>query len=345
MVTSFPARGSEFGATRPDVAVFVLLAFVVIFAPLAVDRSSLLDQQEYLEYFNEGASGVWLEDFTIGDDGPLAFTIRLLTEEFMWRAWTALVTVFVDPSSAVLATVVALNLLVISSTWVLARRTTALALWMLLPTAMAVTGLIQIRQGFAFAVLMFFALRLKLPLVGALMAALLHTSFAVPLTFAAVATVLLGRPRLAAIVAIIAAGIGAYVGDSLFEQFGGRRLLVYSVDDGATSINFVFGALICAVPAVVLLLRTRSTDHAINSLIVMHLGCAAFVCISFFIFPLGTARIAYFTQLFLIPVLGALIATWRQSLFVTGPTFVVLAYLGARAYIDGLYQYILSPYV
>src|SRR2546428_552736 len=82
-------------------------------------------------------------------------------------------------------------------------------------------GMYQIRQGFAFAVLLYFGARYGKLIMAALASAMIHTTFAVVLPFA-----ILSRLRASALVKLLAAAAIALalavIGGSLFEAYGGR---------------------------------------------------------------------------------------------------------------------------
>ena len=219
-----------------------------------------------------------------------------------------------------------------------------------MPVGFAATGLLQLRQGFAFAVLLYVSLRLNRPVLGSLLAAMIHATFVLPLAFAGVAWLCGRRQVLAMLLAVTFALMTAYLGGLLFEVFGGRRLATYSVNEGETnSIFYVFGALLCSLPSLHTLLHTEvmpksapaptASDRTLVNLAVMHVGVIAFIVFSYFMFPLGAGRIGYLVMLLLIPILPAMrrrnsvMGTMLYSLLL-----VYLVYLTIKTYLEGGYD-------
>jgi hypothetical protein len=324
---------------------FGLLAVLVTCYAIFTDRTHFIDQQNYVDSFAESATLEWLTSLFSHESILEGLVTQIFSEELLWRVWaTALGSLF-DPVVAVLVTVLILNLLIIATAWRLPMPSLALALWVALPVGFAVTGLLQLRQGFAFAVMLFFALQLRRPVLGALVAGMLHTTFALAFFFTLIGWLFRSRWRLALLAGLLTAFTGAYLGAMLFEIFGGRRILVYSVQEGATSINYVLGGLICILPSLHLLLTTNaradSTEsRTLSNLALVHVGVTAFTIFSFFMFPMGAGRVGYLTQLLLIPILPSLrkqgIAAVLFALLV-----LYLFYLVGKSYVDGTYDVLL----
>jgi hypothetical protein len=174
---------------------------------------------------------------------------------------------------------------------------------------------------------------------------MIHTTFAVVFAFVFVAWLFASKPRLALGVALLLAYAGAYSGGALFDMFGGRRLGIYSVQDGATSINYVLAGLLCILPSLYWLATASPADksegHRILSVLALaHVGTTVFTLFSFFIFPLGASRVGYVTQLLLIPVLPALRHHRRSRAAVAIFALLVLylVYLVAKSYLEGTYR-------
>ena len=325
--------------------VFALSAFMVVALSTAIDRTFLIDQSNYVDNFAAAARLEWLDTLVQSDSLAQGLVVELFSEELLWRVWTSVLGFMFEPTTAVQMTVCVLSALMIAATWRLPGHSLALALWMILPVGFAVTGLLQLRQGFAFAVMLYFAATQRRPVLGTFIAGMIHTTFAVAFIFAFVALVLQRHRLMALCLALLGAFVGAYIGGLLFETFGGRRLLTYSVAEGATSINYVYMGVLCILPSIYWLLTrhgSQESDYArmISILAVVHVGATAFTLFSFFLFPLGAGRIGYLTQLLLIPILPALYRRRTEvlALGTVGLVMLCLVYLTAKSYIDGTYQ-------
>jgi hypothetical protein len=338
---------AEWPVTRP---LFFLLAFWVLVLAGETDRSFLLDQDSYVTYFVAARDLPWL--LQRADQEPLLqFLItQAFSEEVLWGVWTYVLAAIVDPVTAVQVTVYLLNTLIIVATWRTAKPEFALLLWILMPTGFAVTGLIQIRQGLALSVMLYLALGLRRPAFAAAVAAMFHTTFAIAFVFAFVGRVFRARERFALAVTVFAAFAGAYLGSVLFEMFGGRRLMTYRVEDGATSINYVFVGLLAISPSAYWIFRDRRPDEdqrgaaLVSQLALMHIGATAFTLFSFFLFPLGASRVGYLTQLLLIPILPAVAG--RRGVVpkaIVGLLLVYLLYLVGKSYFEGTYALYFGP--
>jgi hypothetical protein len=340
----FPTAGlGDLPASR---LVFLLLALLVALLATLTDRSFLMDQQNYIDNFTEAASLDWLRTLQEEESLLRGGITQLFSEELLWRLWTTGFGLLLEPATAVQFTVCVLNGLIILA----AARTDgpglAIALWILVPVGFAVTGLLQLRQGFAFAVMLYIVLRFQRPVLATLIAGMIHTTFALAFVFTAVAWVCKSR-RLLALGIVLGMGFSAaYLGGILFEMFGGRRLMTYSVTEGATSINYVFGGLVSILPSLHwLLTQTKAeaedrTVQVLNSLAQVHVGATAFTIFSFFLFPLGAGRIGYLTQLMLIPILPALRSRRRDivAMSIFALLLLYLLYLTGKSYSEGVYD-------
>jgi hypothetical protein len=277
--------------------------------------------------------------------GIQGFIVAVFSEEVLWQVWATVLGFVLSPALSVIVTVCVLNLLVALSVVRLPNPVFPLIVWMLVPVGFAVTGLLQLRQGFAFAVMLYVALRMNRPVLGTLIAAMIHTTFVLVLPFSLIAW-LCGRRQLLALLLVVGlAFVAAYLGGVLFEMFGGRRLHVYDVNEAETnSILYVFGGLLCSLPALYRLLSTDAPQEAAASsstlanLALIHVGVIAFTAISFFIFPLGAGRIGYLIMLLLIPILP----TMRRNSSVVGTMIfglllLYLVYLTVKTYLEGTY--------
>ena len=181
-----------------------------------------------------------------------------------------------------------------------------------------------------------------------MIAAAVHTTIVVPLgCYAAVRVLRLKRIH-GGIVCAALATLVALAAGALFEVFGGRRLLVYAPDEGATSIFFVLGSAVMLLPSIWWLLEKPQADvaprqrEAIDSCALAHIGTTVFVIVCFFVFPLGTSRIAYFTQLLLIPVLCSLRLSGPSFTFAIAPASLALGYWIVKAVTTGEFAHALS---
>jgi hypothetical protein len=327
---------------------YVALALTIIAFALSVDRSDLLDQAEYVDYFIIGPTLDWLEIFQLDSESLLQGLVGIFADEFLWRIWTTVVGALMAPTTAVLATILTLNVLLALAFARLRQPVYALLLWAFLPVGLAVTGLVQIRQGFALSIFFWIALRWRRPLLGLVIAAAVHTTIVVPLgCYAAVRVLRLKRIH-GGIVCAALATLVALAAGALFEVFGGRRLLVYAPDEGATSIFFVLGSAVMLLPSIWWLLEKPQADvdprqrEAIDSCALAHIGTTVFVIVCFFVFPLGTSRIAYFTQLLLIPVLCSLRLSGPSFTFAIAPASLALGYWIVKAVTTGEFAHALS---
>jgi hypothetical protein len=323
-----------------------VLAIVMGVYAVGIDRTFLLDDSNYLDNFAAGPTLEWLRRIAPEDSQRLGLIAGVFSEEALWQVWTTLLGSVFTPPTAVVLTVCVLNLLIASAVTRLANPALALIIWMVVPVGFAVTGLLQLRQGFAFAVMLYFALRMNRPVLGTLMAAMIHTTFALALPFVLIAW-LCGRQRLVALLLTVGlAGAAAYLGGVLFEAFGGRRLHTYDVNSSeATSIMYVFGGMLCSLPSLHRLLsapvsgETAVASRSLDNLAIIHVGVIAFTAISFFVFPLGAGRVGYLTMLLLIPIL----ATSRpreglSGMLIFALLVLYLIYLAVKTSLEGTYD-------
>lgn len=328
---------AAFERSVPLVAYF-LVSILVVAYPLGVERHLLLDQQDYLEYFRIGPSMDWLQGYFDADIW-WRMAVNFIADEILWRMWTLVVGGVLSPDAAIQFTVFMMNLLLVLAFWHLRHNILALALWVVSPVALVVVGLIQIRQGFAFAVFVYGALALRRPVISGLVAALVHTTFAVPLFFAGVAWICGARRWLVLVLAPVLALLLALSGRLLFELLGGRRLQIYSATEGADSINYVLMALIFVVPSAVVLFQGRARRE-IQLLAASHWGTVSFTIASFFVFPLGTSRVGYFIHLLMIPVLCSLRINPLSLAAIFGPVVLAMSYLAGKSFSSGEYAHL-----
>lgn len=351
-------RSSASGAPWTDQPASLLawsfLVTLLLAYGLGLDRTFFIDQNNYLDNFAQAVNLDWVHRIFSGDSLLKSIVVGVFSEEILWQIWATALGTILSPSAAVYTTVGTISLLIGLAIRRLPDPVSPLFMWILLPVGFAVTGLLQLRQGFAFAIMLYVSLRLNRPVLGALFAAMIHSTFALPLAFAGISW-LCGRRQVVALLLTIALALGtAYLGSVLFAMFGGRRLAVYSVNEAETnSILYVFGALLCSLPALHRLLVRGGTstvppapavlDRTLTNLAVTHLGVIAFTVFSFFIFPLGAGRIGYLIMLLLIPILP----TMRRRDSASGTMLysllaVYLVYLTIKTYLEGTYDILLA---
>jgi hypothetical protein len=322
--------------------------FVIIMAGYAVgiDRIFLIDQSNYLENFAEAPTLEWLNRIVQDGWNLRTLTVGLFSEEALWQVWATVLGTILSPSAAVVATVCALNLLIALSVVRLRDPAFPLLLWILLPVGFADTGLLQLRQGFALAVMLYITLRFDRPVLATLIAAMIHTTFVLAFPLVVIAWFCRRQHLLGILLAAGAAFVAAYLGGMLFETFGGRRLATYNVTDTqATSILYVFGALLCSLPSLHRLLTEEAADEpaatrgTLATLAVLHVGVCAFAIFSFFLFPLGAGRVGYLIMLLLIPILPSMRrhdSVVGMGIFAT--LLLYLVYLVVKTYAEGTYD-------
>lgn len=313
---------------------------------IGIDRAFVVDQGNYVNNFFWDPTLEWVDRLIPEEFSLKGLVVGIFSEEVLWHVWTTSLGVWLAPTTAVVVTVCVLNLLIALSVVRLPDPVLPLVIWIVLPVGFAVTGLSLLRQGFAFAVMLYITLRFHRPVLGVLVAAAIHTTFALALPFAIIAW-LCPRRRFLALVLAVGLGFGvAYAGGLLFEAFGGRRLQTYDANaPDASSIFYLFGALLCCLPAVIRLTSSAAPDEtagesrALADLAVIHVGIIAFVATSFFVFPLGTGRVGYLSMLLLIPLLPTV--RRRNSatgLLIFSLLMLYLAYLAIKTYLDRGYE-------
>jgi len=325
---------------------WALLAAIMLAYALGIDRTFLIDQPNYLDNFANAPRLDWLDDLKLGDAPLQNLIVGIFSEEVLWQVWATVLGTIFSPPLAVLVTVGILNGLVALAVEPLENPALALFIWLLLPVGFAVTGLLQLRQGFAFAVMLYLAVRMNRPVLGTLLAAMLHTTFALALPFVIIGQLLRRMPLLALIFTIVLAGATAYLGGMLFEAFGGRRLQIYDVNQGETnSILYVFGALLCMLPSLHRLLFEQdrgvetANTYTLAGLATAHVGIVVFTAVCYFVFPLGAGRVGYLIMLLLIPILPTM--RRRDSLsgaLIFALLLLYLVYLTTKTYTEGTYD-------
>ncbi|OAJ53696.1 hypothetical protein A6V36_35760 [Paraburkholderia ginsengiterrae] len=340
------ARVNEFWF-RPAGWVFIwIAAIVLIYLATAPRTYALLDQDNYLRYFAE-TSWQWLRIYR-EKHTEFMFLVGIVTDELGWRLWILLVNwLGALPEDGVRLTVVVLNAITIYTFSKTRRPLLALLLYIAIPTALSTAGLFQIRQGFAFAIAMYSAIVYRRPILGALIASTIHTTFAIPAIFLIVAHIIRKR-TMVAIAACSATGIAlASAGHFLFERFGGRRLGTYSADTDDFTIKLLFLLAAYGI-ASALVLYTRRKDknwsmkRVVSQFSIVHIALIVYLLVAFFIFPFGKGRVWYYVPM-LLPYLIPEIVIKRW--LVLGMTVILFAMVGADVvnnYYKNVYDYFIS---
>lgn len=339
-------RLNEFWFRPAGWAFIWVAAIVLIYLATAPRTYALLDQDNYLRYFAE-TNWQWLHIYR-EKHTDFMFLVGIVTDELGWRLWILLVNWFGSlPEDGVRFTVVALNALTIYTFSRTRRPLLALLLYIAIPTALSTAGLFQIRQGFAFAIAMYFATVYRRPILGALIASTIHTTFAIPAIFLIVARVFRKRTTVA-IVACSATGIAlACTGHFLFERFGGRRLETYSADTDDFTIRLLLLLAAYGI-ASTLVLYTRRKENGwpskqiISQISIAHIALIVYLVVAFFIFPFGKGRVWYYVPM-LLPYLIPEIVIKRW--FVLGMTVILFGMVGADVinnYYKNVYDYFIS---
>jgi hypothetical protein len=335
-----------------DAGLWYLLLIVCLFYPLFIDRAGVMDNENYVDYFINGRDLAWLRLFTESESWLQLF-FRLSTEEIVWLLWTSLAGWLFGPNVAVHVTVFLLNLLVVLALRRFPNRSLALALWVVIPVGLAVTGIYQVRQGFAFALWLYIAVHHRRLVVGSVVAALVHTTFSV----VAVLSVIAVQSRWSAntrLAALAATGLGlAVTGDMLFEAYGGRRLAESAIQDPDTlALNFLLGLMIVlafplylSVSGKCALLNRDRRRNSMEGYLLLYVGVISFLIFSFFLFPIGNHRLPYLAWLGLIPIIGNFdfarawqdAATMKRSVIGLGLIFSFLLHQTISAALDNRY--------
>ncbi|MFL9927990.1 hypothetical protein P0D88_01635 [Paraburkholderia sp. RL18-103-BIB-C] len=326
---------------------FLTLAALIL-GPLALgDRTGLLDQDNYVQYFRETNlywfAGLWNESQSIK-----LFVIRMVTDEFGWRLWViSLSTLGCSPEAGVRITVIALNVLMIYALSKTRWPLISLVLWAVIPDALATVGLFQIRQGFAFAIAMYFALGRQQPVRGAIFASLVHTTFAFPALFLILARLFARRSQFLSVTVVSGAAFTMSVMSSvLFNLYGGRRLTEYSqrVDYSLTYV-IVLG-LYLLIPTLFFWTRDEEAEHTASAVVTrelatMYLGILVYLIASFFVYPFGMDRIGYYSALLIPFLLPAIRVKNSLVLWAITGIFLIIGYDVFKKYLSGRYGYFL----
>jgi hypothetical protein len=303
-----------------DIFIYSVFVFALLFYVSTAERTLVLDNDNYISYFSHGDL---ISDFIYAAlDGKevVKSILRFFTEEFVWLVFASAVGGFLSPDVAVVFTVVLINLMVAYSLWRLGVGPLGLLLWCVFPVCFAVVGYFQIRQGLAIGVFFCWVVAGFNPLVGALLASMIHTTFLVPLLVAVILAILPSRVNLyhfCFAVVFLCFAIFFGVQDS-FSELAGRRSETYDVSEGAESLNFVIGIVILVSPSFYVAIFRDKFSEIIVSISMLHIGISIWLVLAFFVFPLGTARVAYYAQVFSIfSGVVVFLSGFRYSLFVS----------------------------
>ena len=290
---------------------YLLLSTIFVALVLSVDRIDLFDNDNYINYFSNQDP---FTDFfqQVSDAGSLVKAAGLFfSEEPIWLLYTQIISSILSPTLSVYFTVLLLNGVIVYSCSKFEYGFSGLLLWVLLPMGAAIMGLYQIRQGLAFSLLaLFFARRWNLT-VGTLIAAMVHTTFAVPLMiflFLSLKKIRSKQPVLYLLVfAIFSYFLCQFLAMS-FDEFAGRRTKDYQVTGFIdVNYNFILSVFLTSLPSIVVALdRQIQADSNTAYICLMHIGIFIWIVSCFFVFPIGLARIDYFSATFsMFPILAA----------------------------------------
>lgn len=319
-----------------------LLVLLVLGALATIDRTNLLDNQNYINYFQFSYFDTW--DGFSSSRGQIAGIIALFTEEIGWQVYTEICAYVLEPENAVVFTTLLTTSLIFATALRTDHPLIMCMLWVFLPACLVTIGLYQIRQGLAFAILAYGISRKK-PITAAVLASSIHIT--VLILMVALLTLKLtskvSKKRFVFLVVILAlALLLSQFGNMLFAVYGGRRLETYDPDSSTASINFVIAMVVVFAFYYVNLLRLSrnntqedSLEYLFTILGILVTGLSVF---SFFFFPLGTSRISYFAYTFMIFVFSTknafitpkggvgLIQVWNWA------TLVFVAYTSASTF-------------
>lgn len=286
-----------------------LVYIVVTFISLSADRRFIIDNDNYLQYFQSDWIDYIADIFNNIDHDNLITLSPIISEEIGWLSIIEILKSFLEPDYAVVSIIFFISLFILISSLRFRNSAWALFLWFALPVGFSVVGYFQLRQGLGLSIFYLFLTLGSMGLLGLIVASLVHTTFIIPAFFWTLALVS-SRPVLGLCLQTAVAAVAPVAAAGLFADVAGRRADTYQVDDGATSPLFVAGAIILLLPFLAIILGKRDRhiidDVVSNRYIMMYYGVSAFQIVSFFVFPLGTSRIGYFQFLLAIPLFASL---------------------------------------
>ena len=288
---------------------FLALSFLYVnYFLWTSDRDNVIDNQAYIDYFS--APGLErLTAFWEGlKEGGIKGYVSLFTEELLWWCWIVMLG-GLDPLTAVRVTTICISCLIFAACLTYRNSLLGWVLWLVHPLAFSVVGYYQIRQGFAFSIYLGFGALLGRYGLGLVFAALIHTTFLIPLLLYFVSRAFNLPLNLKVMIVALAAATLPIILTQAFENFGGRRTAELSVAEGTTSLTFFISICVFLLLPTFLLSR-KNLRQMIPSLpeafIINYAGVLVFLLSSFFIFPLGTSRMLYYSWFFAIPIIGSL---------------------------------------
>lgn len=291
--------------------IFLLMTLWVCFS----DRSQVLDNDNYIRYFSD--DGQLVRFFDGLSEGDLLLGVaKFVLDEFVWQCYSVVLSYLSAPSFSVYATVVLVDSAVFYALWRSGAGLLGLMLWLLLPVCFSMIGYFQIRQGLAVAVFFIGLVWGGAAWLLAMIAAMIHTTFVIPVFIVFFGLIPWFKNRLVlryflmlVVFVVICVFAGGMLGD-----FGGRRAEIYGQGDGATSINYLLGVVGLSIVSLVVVVRGVGEFGVVPvSVAQIHLGVVVWLVVAFFIFPLGTSRVGYYSQVFSIIPAGILFG--RRDLF------------------------------
>ncbi|WP_459907809.1 EpsG family protein [Caballeronia sp. HLA56] len=312
---------------------FILIAILLLVVVAVGDRTMLLDQDNYLEYFSQ-TTWDWFVNLYQTRTSTLSFVISTVTEEFGWRTWLIVLNAFgVTPDIGVRVTVVLANALVIAALLEVRRPLLGLLLWAVVPVALATVGLFQIRQGLAFGIAMLITLRYQRPVLGWVLASFVHTTFAIPALLLLSIRACGDRKWRALIVSSLTAFVLAAAAGYLFNNFGGRRVEEYADYQDDFTIRLLILLIVYATASVIVLYtqwkeKGTAKDKVWTELCTMHVALMAYLVFAYVLFPFGKGRVWYCIALLLPYVISQI--RFRNA-FVIWWTALILLTLSADA--------------
>ncbi|MPW17409.1 hypothetical protein GCT13_10805 [Paraburkholderia sp. CNPSo 3157] len=331
----------------PTAWIFALLAATMLLILWYSDRTSTLsDQDNYLEYFRQ-TNWDWLVTSFHRRSSIIDFAVDLFTDEFGWRAWIIFINGFgLSAELGVRITVVVSNALLVYSFSRLRRPLLGLILWLIIPVAFA-TLVFQIRQGFAFSVFVFLAVMLRRPLLGALIASSVHTTFAVPAIILIAVRLFEDRQMVALFAGSMAGVVVAAAGQTLFRHFGSYRIDVYAGYQDNFSIRLL-GLVTIYVLAPVMVLcsqprqKNNPLDVAIENMSIMTIGLIVYLAVAYFVFPFGKDRVWYYVPLMLCILVPQIKFRNAAMIWMTAGVLGLVATDAIKNYFEGTYAYFLG---
>ncbi len=277
--------------------IFFSISCVILLWVMGLDRNFLPDQQDYLIYFRADFLNNFIQQY---QQQPWILKITsLFSSEVLWLGYTQILVQFFSAKTCVLLTVFILNFLLLMSCYECEKPLLALFLWVISPAGFLIMGFVQIRQGFAFAIFLFMALKYQRPLLAAIITAMIHTTFAIPLIFLIIHHFVKNK-RNFFLVSFIFSVLIAFLLAHFFHEIAGRRADTYSVLQGPQSILYFFVWLAWAIPSLYMFFSKK--EESFFSYV--YLGMLLWFIACYFLFPVGNNRVTYYIWLLLIPLLA-----------------------------------------